>query len=78
MDKNGIPVVIELKVSQGYEKVIGQALYYKGMIKQIFNQKNVRVIIIAKEITNRLKKATEDLPFVELYEYNLSVNVKKI
>jgi hypothetical protein len=78
IDKDKKFVVIELKVSQGYEKVIGQTLYYKNMVKQIFNNNNVRVIIIAKEITNRLKKAVEDLPFVELYEYSLSVNVKKI
>jgi hypothetical protein len=78
IDKEKMYVVIELKVSQGYEKVIGQALYYKNMIKEKFNCNNVRIIIIAKEITNRLKKAVEDLPFVELYEYSLSVNVKKI
>jgi hypothetical protein len=78
IDKDKKYVVIELKVSQGYEKVIGQALYYKNMVKEIFKNDNVRIIIIAKEITNRLKKAVEDLPFVELYEYNLSVNVKKI
>jgi len=78
IDKENKFVVIELKVSQGYEKVIGQALYYKSMIKEIFNQKDVRIIILAKEITIRLQKAVEDLPFVELYEYSLSVNVKKV
>jgi hypothetical protein len=78
IDKNNAPVVIELKLSQGYEKVIGQALYYKGMVKELFNNNNIRIFIIAKEITNRLKKATEDLPFVELFEYSLSVSVKKI
>jgi hypothetical protein len=78
IDKDKKFVVIELKVSHGYEKVIGQALYYKSMVKEIFNQKDVRIIIIAKEITARLKKAVEDLPFVELYEYSLSVNVKKV
>ena len=77
-DKENKFVVIELKVSQGYERVIGQALYYKNMIKEMFNQEDVRVIIIAKEITIRLKKAVEDLSFVELFEYNLSVTVKKI
>ena len=78
IDKNNTPVVIELKLSQGYEKVIGQALYYKGMVKELFNKNNIRIFIIAKEITNRLKKATEDLTFVELFEYSLSVSVKKV
>jgi hypothetical protein len=78
IDKNNIPVVIELKLSQGYERVIGQALYYKGMVKELFNKNNIRIFIIAKEITTRLKKATEDLTFVELFEYSLSVSVKKV
>jgi len=78
MDKNNAPVVIELKLSQGYEKVIGQALYYKGMVKEKLQKDNIRIFIIAKEITNRLKKATEDLTFVELFEYSLSVSVKKV
>jgi hypothetical protein len=78
IDKNDTPVVIELKLSQGYEKVIGQALYYKGMVKEKFSKNNIRIFIIAKEITNRLKRATEDLSFVELFEYSLSVSVKKV
>ena len=77
-DKEDNFVIIELKVSQGYEKVIGQVLYYKSMVKEKFNKNNIRIIIIAKEITNRLKKAVEDLPFIQLYEYNLSVTVKKL
>jgi RecB family endonuclease NucS len=78
IDKEKRLVVIELKVSQGYEKVIGQTLYYKNMVKELFNNDNIRIVIIAKEITKRLKKAVEDLQFVELYEYNLSVSVKKV
>jgi len=78
IDKNNNPVVIELKLSQGYERVIGQALYYKSMVKELFNKDKIRIFIIAKEITNRLKKATEDLTFVELFEYSLLVNVRKV
>ncbi len=78
IDKENIPVVIELKVSRGYEKVIGQCLYYKNRIKQIFNTDRVRIVIIAREITKHLKVATEDLKDVELYEYSLSVKLKKI
>jgi hypothetical protein len=78
IDKEKNYVVIELKVNRGYEKVIGQALYYKSMVKEKFNSNNVRIIILAKEITKYLKKAVEDLPFVELYEYSLSVSVKKV
>lgn len=78
IDKNKTPVVIELKVSRGYEKVIGQCLYYKNRVKELLGAERVRVIIIAREITPHLKIATSGLPDVELFEYMLVVKVKKI
>jgi len=78
IDKNQVPAIIELKVSRGYEKVIGQCLYYKNRIKQLLHSSKVRIIIIAKEITPQLRIATEGLPEVELFEYELSVKVKRV
>lgn len=78
IDKENVPVVIELKVSRGHERVIGQSLYYKNKIKKMFNVPKVRVIIISREITNELKIATEELKDVELYDYELSVKLLKI
>jgi len=78
IDTKDVPVVIELKVSRGYEKVIGQTLYYKSRIKNIFNTDKVRMIIIAREITEQLKLATEDITDVELFEYNLSIKLDKV
>ncbi|MBW2075926.1 MAG: DUF91 domain-containing protein, partial [Deltaproteobacteria bacterium] len=75
VDKNGTPVVIELKVSRGYEKVIGQCLYYKNRIKKLLKTQKVRIIIIAREISQNLKTATEDLPDVQLFDYKLSVKL---
>lgn len=78
VDKNRVPVVIELKVSRGYEKVIGQCLYYKNRVKKLLNAENVRIVIIAREITQNLKTATEDLADVELFEYILSVKLNPV
>jgi hypothetical protein len=78
VDKNGVPVIIELKVSRGYEKVIGQCLYYKNKVKQLTNSTRVRIIIIAREITPQLNIATQDLPDVELFEYKLSVKLARV
>jgi len=77
IDKNNIPLVIELKVSRGYEKVIGQCLYYKNRVRQVLNAPKVRIAIIAREITPQLKIATQDLPDVELFEYTLSVKLQR-
>jgi endonuclease len=77
-DKESNFVVIELKVSRGYEKVVGQTLYYQSMIKTHFNQHKVRAIIIAREITPELKAATQFLPDFELFEYQLSLTLNRI
>lgn len=77
-DENNNFVVIELKVSRGYEKVVGQTLFYQSSIKTIFKQDKVRAIIIAREITSELKTATQFLPDFELFEYQLSVTLNKI
>lgn len=78
IDKNNNFVVIELKVSRGYEKVVGQTLFYQSSIKTIFKQDKVRAIIIAREITSELKTATQFLPDFELFEYQLSLTLNKI
>jgi len=78
LDSNEIPVVIELKVSKGYERVIGQSLYYKNRIMEIFGVNKVRIIIIAREITKQLLTATRGLMDVELYEYSLDIKLNKI
>lgn len=78
IDQQGNYVVIELKVSRGYEKVVGQTLFYQSSIKTIFNQEKVRAIIIAREITSELKTATHFLPDFELFEYQLSLTLNKI
>jgi RecB family endonuclease NucS len=78
IDKQNNFVVIELKVSRGYEKVVGQTLFYQSSIKTLFNQHKVRAIIVAREITSELKTATQFLPDFELFEYQLSLTLTKI
>jgi hypothetical protein len=78
VDKENTFVVIELKVSRGHEKVVGQILFYQSSIKTIFKQDKVRAIIIAKEISAELKTATRFLPDFELFEYQLSMTLNKI
>ena len=78
VDKQNNYVIIELKVSRGYEKVVGQTLFYQSSIKTIFKQEKVRAIIIAREITAELKTATSFLPDFELFEYQLSLTLSKI
>ena len=79
LDKNNNYVVVELKVSRGYDRVVGQLLRYVSWIKK--NQaepgQSVRGIIIAREISDDLSLACEGLSTVELFEYQLSITLNK-
>jgi len=73
-------VVIELKVSRGYDRVIGQLLRYMAWIKKNHAEpgQGVRGIIAAREISEDLRLACSDLQNVSLYEYELSVALRKV
>jgi endonuclease len=80
VDKHNNYVVIELKVSKGYDRVIGQLLRYMAWIEtnQAEPTQKVRGIIIAREISEDLHLAASRIADVELFEYDLSVSLRKI
>lgn len=73
-------VVIELKVSRGYDRVVGQLLRYMGWIEQNLAEgdTDVRGIIAARELSDDLRLACRKLRNVDLFEYQLSVVLTKI
>jgi len=77
IDKNKNFVVIELKVSKTYDRVIGQLLRYKNWIqKELANDGQiVRGIIIANEISEDLMIACMGQKNIKLFEYELSVKL---
>jgi endonuclease len=79
-DSDGNLVVVELKVSRGYDRVIGQILRYMAWIEKHHAdvEQSVRGIIAAREISEDLILACSYLPNVTLFEYQLSVSLKKI
>lgn len=79
MDQAGY-VVIELKVSRGYDRVIGQLLRYINWIKKHHADpgQSVRGMIVAKDISEDLQLACAELPGVSLFEYSLSVSVRRV
>jgi len=80
VDGSNYFVVIELKVSRGYDRVVGQLLRYMGWVKSNLADSNqgVRGIIVARQITEDLMLACQPLPNVALYEYELSISVRKV
>jgi endonuclease len=79
VDRDNRFVVIELKVSRGYDRVIGQLLRYMGWVEQnLESAKSARGIIVAKEITDDLKLACSRLMDVKLIEYELSFTLRHV
>jgi hypothetical protein len=79
-DAAGGLVVIELKVSKGYDRVVGQLLRYVNWVKLNLAQKGQRVrgIIICRTMTDDLRLACAGIADVELYEYQMSVSVSRV
>ena len=80
LDEENNFVVIELKVSKGHERVIGQILRYMAWIKknQADKDQKVRGVIVGREISEDLKLACSYNPQISLFEYELSVSLNKI
>jgi hypothetical protein len=79
VDSQGCYVVIELKVSRGYDRVIGQLLRYMAWVeKNMQTAKPVRGIIVAKEITEDLKLAASRISGVKLIEYEIEFRLRSI
>ena len=73
-------VVIELKVSKGYDRTLGQLLRYMAWIKKNLADPNQRVkgMIIARTVSEDLRLAVSIVNDVELFEYQLSISLNQI
>lgn len=77
VDKNKNFVVIELKAGMAADKVCGQVQRYMGWIKKhLAKDKSVRGMIIAREISEKLKYAASVAPNIEIktYQVNFTFN----
>jgi len=73
-------VVIELKVSHGYDRVVGQLMRYMAWIRKNLAEpgQKVRGVIVAREISEDLLLACSELQNVLLLEYEISVSLKAV
>jgi len=78
VDRNGQYVVIELKLSQGRNKTLGQLLYYMGWVDQHLGKGPCRGFIIASEITEDLAVAVARVPGVSLAKYRMSFAIEPV
>tara|TARA_B100001105_G_scaffold64845_2_gene50755 strand:+ start:298 stop:1089 length:792 start_codon:yes stop_codon:yes gene_type:complete len=80
VDKLGAFVVLELKVSRGYDRVVGQLLRYMNWVRKELAESGQRVrgIIVCRSMSPDLRLACASIKDVELCEYKLSVTVFKV
>ena len=78
VDSAGKFVVIELKLSQGRNRTLGQLLYYMGWVDQHLGNGPCRGIIIASEITEELSVAVAGVPGVQLARYRMSFAIEPV
>jgi len=78
VDRNEKFVVIELKLSQGRNKALGQLLYYMGWVDKNLGKGPCRGFIIASDITEELSIAVSRVTGVGLAEYHLSFAIEPI
>lgn len=80
LDKSGAFVVLELKVSRGYDRVVGQLLRYINSVRKELAEPDQRVrgIIVCRAISEDLRLACASIRDVELCEYKLSITVSKV
>lgn len=69
-------VVIELKLSRGRNKTVGQILHYMGWVDKELGNAPCRGYIVAKTIPEDVKLAVSRVPGVRLAEYKLSFAIK--
>jgi endonuclease len=80
VDKKNNLVVIELKVSRAYDRVVGQLLRYMGWIKKNLAGpgQSVRGVIIARDLSDDILLAASLVQGIQLYEYKLSVSLSQV
>jgi hypothetical protein len=79
VDREGGYVIIELKVSRGYDRALGQLLRYMTWVEQNMGpSRRVRGIVVAREITDDLKLAAARVTDVRLIEYRLSFDLRPV
>jgi hypothetical protein len=78
VDKDGKYVVVELKLSRGRNKTLGQLVYYMGSIDRDLGNGPCRGIIVAADISDDLRTAVSRVPGVTLARYRMSFAVERV
>jgi len=77
--KTGDFYVLELKLGRGPDAALGQILRYMGWVQEhLAYEKKVFGVIVASDISTKLKYAATQVPSVQLMEYQIAVSLKRV
>jgi hypothetical protein len=76
VDRGGKHVVIELKLSRGRSRALGQLLYYMGWVDKHLSNPPCRGFVVAEEISEELRLAVARVPGASLFQYRISMVVE--
>ncbi|MGM0882450.1 MAG: endonuclease NucS domain-containing protein [Bacillota bacterium] len=78
VDDNDNYIILELKLSKGIDSALGQLLRYMGWIKaKLSAGKQVKGVIVAANIDDKLKYAASMVQDVTLYKYEVNFSLQK-
>ena len=78
VDTAGKYVVVELKLSKGRKKTVGQLVYYMAWVDENLGNEPCRGVIVARDIPDDLILATKRVEGVSLFEYQLQVSLSSV
>ena len=78
VDGAGKFVVVELKLSRGRNKALGQLIYYMGWVDENLGNGPCGGMIVASEIAPDLITAVQRVPSVSIYRYHLAFSIEKV
>jgi hypothetical protein len=78
VDRNNKFVVVELKLSRGRNRTLGQLLYYMGWVDKHLSGGPCRGFIIANDIDEELSIAVSRVAGVSLAKYRMSFSIEAI
>ena len=78
VDRDGKFVIVELKVSRGRSKALGQLLYYMGWVDKNLGNGPCRGMVIASEIKDDLVTAVSRVPGVSLLRYRMNFSLESV
>lgn len=78
VDRDNKYVVIELKLSRGRNRALGQLLYYMGWVDKNLGSGPCRGMIVASEIPEEVRTAVRRVPGVALFRYRIAMSVEPV